>query len=355
MIGDFFTIQIRYSITGNKGDKIQIINQTDCFYICIDRIYQMNLQQLEYIIEVDKQRHFQKAAQACNVTQPTLSMMIKKLEEELGEVIFDRSKQPIVPTSIGEKIIAQARRILGETEQLKDLLHLEKGEISGNLRIGVIPTIAPYLMPSIFKQLSAKYSKLTLFVYEYTTETLIQKLKSGELDVGILATPLGISTLQESPIYYERYFLYVNEADANYHKSYILPEEIDTEKLWLLAEGHCLRNQILNLCELKKQSSGSNTLNYEAGSIETLIQLVDNNHGLTIIPELAVERLSERQQKQIKSFVDPIPVREISLVTHHSYVKERMIRVLKEAIIQSIPEKMRSKSAEINVLNPKKE
>ncbi len=310
----------------------------------------MNLQQLEYIIAVDNYRHFLKASQACNVTQATLSMMIKKLEEELNEVIFDRSKQPVVPTVIGEKIIAQSRRIISEANYLKEMLQQEKSEISGTLKVGIIPTVAPYLLPLFLKKMGNLYPKLSLYVYEFTTDALVQKLKSGEIDVGILATPLNIKSIQETPLYYEKYFLYVNENEPQFDKEFVLPQQLDMNKLWLLEEGHCLRNQILNLCELKKQNHLQHALNYEAGSIETLINLVDNNYGVTIIPELAAKKLTEKQQQQIRYFKPPTPVREISLVTHHQYVKERLIRVLKDAILSSIPQEMQNNN-EINILS----
>jgi LysR family transcriptional regulator, hydrogen peroxide-inducible genes activator len=304
----------------------------------------MNLQQIEYIIAVDNYRHFLRASQACNVTQATLSMMIKKLEEELNEVIFDRSKQPVIPTAVGEKIIAQARRIIGEANYLKEMLLLEKGEVSGTLKLGIIPTVAPYLLPLFLKKLANDFPKLSLSIYEFTTDTLVHKLKSGELDAGILSTPLNTKAIHEIVLYYEKFFLYVNENEPQYNKKYILPEHIDLNKLWLLEEGHCMRNQILNLCELKKKNPLKQAVNYEAGSIETLINLVDNNYGVTIIPELTAQKLSRRQQHQIKSFRGPAPVREISLVMHQPYVKERLLSVLKTTILSSIPKIMQQKS-----------
>ncbi|MFY9311192.1 MAG: LysR substrate-binding domain-containing protein [Bacteroidia bacterium] len=307
----------------------------------------MNLQQIEYIIAVDQHRHFLKASQACNVTQATLSMMIKKLEEELNEIIFDRSKQPVVPTLVGEKIIAQARRIQSEASYLKKMLHHEKGTVAGTLKLGVIPTVAPYLLPLFLKNFSQLYPKINLNIYELTTDLLVQKLKSGEIDVGILSVPLNITGVYEIFLYYEKYYLYVNENEIEYKKKYVLPRQIDLTKLWLLEEGHCMRNQILNLCQLKKQSQLNQALNYEAGSLETLIKLVDHNYGLTIIPELTVQNLTPKQKLQIRVFKDPCPVREIGLVTHHQHVKERLIRVLKEVILDSIPSEMQ------HIENPK--
>jgi LysR family hydrogen peroxide-inducible transcriptional activator len=301
----------------------------------------MNLQQLEYIIAVDTHRHFLKAAEACFVTQATLSMMIKKLEEELDVLIFDRSKQPVIPTEAGYKVITHARRILNETASLRDAVQIEKGIISGDLRIGIIPTIAPYLIPLFLKNYRSAFPKVNLHITEYTTEVIIEKLKSGQIDAGILATPLREKTIKEKPLYYEKYFLYINENEKGFDKKYVLPKHIDIERLWLLEEGHCMRSQILNFCELKKKQSQENNLHYEAGSIETLVNLVDNNYGVTVIPELAASRLGKDQVSRLRYFKDPEPVREISIVTHYEYVKERLIRTLKDTIMDIIPKEMK--------------
>ncbi len=310
----------------------------------------MNLQQLEYIIAVDTHRHFLKAADSCFVTQATLSMMIKKLEEELDVLIFDRSKQPVIPTEAGYKVITHARRILNEASSLRDAVQIEKGVISGDLRLGIIPTIAPYLIPLFLKDYRAAYPKVNLHITEYTTETIIEKLKSGQIDAGILATPLREKTIKEKPLYYEKYFLYVNENEKGFDKKYVLPKHIDIERLWLLEEGHCMRSQILNLCELKRKQSHDNNLHYEAGSIETLVNLVDNNYGVTVVPELAASRLSGEQKDRLRYFKDPEPVREISIVTHYEYVKERLIRTLKDSILEIIPKDMK-KQGKKNVID----
>ncbi|SFC96916.1 LysR family transcriptional regulator, hydrogen peroxide-inducible genes activator [Flexibacter flexilis DSM 6793] len=301
----------------------------------------MNFQQLEYLVAVDTHRHFAKAAESCFVTQATLSMMLKKLEEELDVILFDRSKQPVVPTAVGVKVITQARRILSEANQLKDIVLQEKGELTGELRVGIIPTVAPYLLPLFLKNFTEKYPKISLYIHEYTTANIIEKLKSGEIDVGILATPLHEKTIVETPLYYEQYFLYANENEADNDKKYIVPSDINLEKLWLLEEGHCMRSQILNLCELKRESAFYHKLHYEAGSIETLMNLVDSHYGITVIPELAAVRLSPAQQKQLRYFAPPSPVREISLVSHYQYVKERLVKALKNSILSAIPDKMK--------------
>jgi LysR family transcriptional regulator, hydrogen peroxide-inducible genes activator len=189
----------------------------------------MVLQQFEYIVAVDNHRHFSKAAEACFVTQATLSMMIKKLEEELNVIIFDRSKQPVVPTDVGEKVIAQARRILGETTKLNELVSNTKGEVAGELKVGIIPTIAPYLLPLMLNEFAQAYPKVSLFIHEYTTDNIIERLKTGQLDVGILATPLKEKTIKEQPLYYEKYFLYVNNNEKGFDKQFVLPKNIDID------------------------------------------------------------------------------------------------------------------------------
>jgi LysR family hydrogen peroxide-inducible transcriptional activator len=303
----------------------------------------MTLQQLEYVVAVDTHRHFVKAAESCFVTQATLSMMIKKLEEELDIIIFDRSKQPVVPTSVGYQIIAQARRVLGESAQLKNIVLQERGELVGDLKLGVIPTVAPYLLPLFLRVFTERYPKVNLYISEYTTAVITEKLKNGQIDVGILATPLNEKGVHEIPLYYEQYFLYVNPQEHGYDdKQYIVPSSIDIGRLWLLEEGHCMRSQMLSLCELKKQDNiiHAPKLHYEAGSIETLINLVDSHYGLTIVPELSAKHLRDSQKEQLRYFVSPVPVREISLVTHYQYVKERHVKALKQCILGIIPTEM---------------
>lgn len=300
----------------------------------------MNLQQLEYIIAVDTYRHFLQAAKKCFVTQATLSMMIQKLEEELGVKIFDRSKKPVKPTDIGKKIIAQARRISAESARIKELIKEEKGVVSGELRIGIIPTLAPYLLPLFLKKFVTDYPAVKLLISEYTTGTIIKRLKKGQLHAGILATPLKDASIKEQVLFYEKYFLYVNEKETGFNQQYVLPADIDINRLWLLEEGHCMRSQILNFCELKKQHEVNEQLHYEAGSIETLKNLVEKNFGITIIPELATHHLHTAQKKRLRYFKPPTPVREISIVIHREYVKDKLIAVLKDTIMSVIPKEM---------------
>lgn len=213
----------------------------------------MNLQQLEYIIAIDKYRHFVKAAEACFVTQATLSMMIKKLEEELEVKIFDRSKQPVVPTDIGEKIILQAKITLQHAQKIKELINEEQDKISGELRIGIIPTLAPYLLPLFLPSYLKNYPLVKIQISELTTEEIVQRLERNEIDAGILATPLENKILIEKPLFYEQFVVYASKEEQFRNKKYLLAEDIDVNRLWLLEEGHCLRSQVINLCELKSK------------------------------------------------------------------------------------------------------
>lgn len=300
----------------------------------------MNIQHLKYVLAVDTYRHFAKAAQKCFVTQPTLSMMIQKLEEELDVKIFDRSKQPVVPTEAGELIIRQAKIILQEANKMNLIVSELKGEIKGELKLGIIPTVAPYLLPLFLNSFLKKYPLLKIKITEITTQQIIDRLKNHNLDAGILATPLNNDSLNEQILYYEQFVVYASENEKLMKKKYLIPADIDTNHLWLLEEGHCLRSQVLNLCELRKKELETSNLEYEAGSIETLKKIVDINNGITILPELALKELSINDLKNVRHFKPQVPVREISIVTYHHYVKQRIIDVLKEEICKCVPQEM---------------
>jgi LysR family hydrogen peroxide-inducible transcriptional activator len=306
----------------------------------------MTLVQLEYIIAVDTWRHFAVAANHCFVTQPTLSMQIQKLEEELEVKLFDRSKQPVVPTETGAEIIEQARKVLAERNVLLENLQYKKGILTGELRIGIIPTLAPYLLPLFIQPFTKKHPGVKLIVNEMMTELIISRLREGKIDAGILVTPLQENGIREHILFYEEMMAYVSKKNAVYEKTYLLPQDIDPNKLWLLEEGHCFRSQIVNLCELKKISKESSHFEYEAGSIETLRRMVELNDGITIIPELATLDMPLRQTQLIRHFRRPVPMREVSLVVHRNYVKEKLIEVLKEEILQKVPEKIRKNKSQ---------
>ncbi|PWJ58328.1 LysR family hydrogen peroxide-inducible transcriptional activator [Dyadobacter jejuensis] len=304
----------------------------------------MNIQQLEYIIAVDNHRHFVQAATHCHVTQPTLSMMIRKLEDELQVKIFDRTKQPIVPTGIGRKIIDQAKVILRESGQLHEIARFYNGDLSGELRIGVIPTIAPYLLPFFVQPFIQQYPEIKLHISEMITDRILAELKMGNLDVGIVATNPEDDALTEIPLYAERFYVYTSEDTALFNKQYILPSDIEPNQLWLLEEGHCFRTQIQRLCEISRNSSFGHSFNYRSGSIETLMRMVDRNGGLTILPELALHDLSEERRLKIRRFQSPEPQRQVSLVFNREQVKSRLIDALKMGIMDAIPQSAEKQS-----------
>ena len=297
----------------------------------------MTLQQLEYIVAVEKYRHFAKAAESCHVTQSTLSMMIQKLEQELEINIFDRKTQPVEPTPIGVTLLAQAKVILYNAKQFKELALSEKEQESGKVTFGIIPTVAPYILPKLFNILQERNPNINLHVKEITTAEIINQLEKAEIDMALLATPLNNPNLLEIPIYYERFFAYVSPTEPLYN---IINEyemrHLPTDHLWILKEGHCLRNQVMRLCE---SESGFSTT-YEAGSIDTLVKIVDTNGGYTIIPELHIDFLSEKQKANVRPIVNPEPNREISLVVRNDYVKEKLLNVIARNISDTIPENM---------------
>lgn len=298
----------------------------------------MTLTQLEYIVALDTYRHFVLASEKCFVTQPTLSMQIQKLEEELDVKIFDRTKQPVIPTEIGASIIAQARITLREAGIIRQIIAEQKDNMTGEIRIGIIPTLAPYLLPQLFKNIREKYPQINLVIKETITEEIIQELKNNRLDCGIVVTPLKDSSIKEDIMFYEELFVYVSKKNALHHKKYVLPSEIDPNQLWLLEEGHCFRSQILNLCELRKYSNVN--FKYETGSIETLKRMVDKSDGITILPELAVMEFNDSQMKHVKRLKEPSPAREVSLVTHRDHLKTKLLKTLKDEILDIIPKTM---------------
>ncbi len=303
----------------------------------------MTLVQLEYIVAVDTYRSFVTAAEKCFVTQPTLSMQIQKLEDTLGVKLFDRSRQPVVPTEIGQSVIDQARVILAESDKLQEIISIHKKELAGELKVGVIPTIAPYLLPKIIMSFTAKYQKVQLHIWEYTTEQIVQKLKTGLLDCGILSTPLEDKSLSELPLFYEDFVVYASSASNLLRKENVKTKDINIDELWLLNEGHCMRNQVLNICA-QKSLNKTRLFEYNTGSVETLKRMVDLNTGLTILPELSLSDFSEDQMKRIRRFSSPVPVREISIVTHRNFLKRGIISALEREILDSIPQHMHQKN-----------
>ena len=303
----------------------------------------MTIVQLEYIVAVDTYRSFVLAAEKCFVTQPTLSMQVQKLEDTLGVKLFDRSKQPVTPTEIGIDIIQQARILLSESEKIKEIISDRQRELAGELKVGIIPTISPYILPKVIKGFIEKYPQVKLVVWEQTTEQIIQQLKLGTLDCGILSTPLRESALREIPVFYENFVAYASKNSALSKKKNITPDDIDMEEIWVLNEGHCMREQVLNICQRRKSTQGFRHFEYNTGSVETLKRMVEQNNGATILPELALADMSEKQMERVHYFKSPEPAREVSIVIQKNFLKRRMIEALKNEILELVPKRMRSK------------
>lgn len=303
----------------------------------------MTIVQLEYIVAVDTYRSFVVAAEKCFVTQPTLSMQVQKLEDTLGVKLFDRSKQPVTPTEIGVDIIQQARILLGESEKIKEIISDRQRDLSGELKVGIIPTISPYILPKVIKGFIERYPQVKLVVWEQTTEQIINQLKLGTLDCGILSTPLRESALKEIPVFYENFVAYASKNSKLSKKKNITPDDIDMEEIWVLNEGHCMREQVLNICQRRKATQGFQHFEYNTGSVETLKRMVEQNNGATILPELALADMSEKQMEKVRYFKSPEPAREVSIVIQKNFLKRRMIEALKNEILELVPKRMRSK------------
>lgn len=297
----------------------------------------MTLQQLEYIVAVDTHRNFGVAAEHCFVTQPTLSMMIQKLEDELGVRIFDRSKYRVAPTPLGELVIAQARKTLREAANVRELVRQERSQVAGDVRLGIIPTLAPYLLPLFLQSFLQQYPQVNIRLYEYTTDAMIEKIRQGLLDIALVVTPLEADDIAEFPLFYEPFYVYTSS--EAYGQQYLTADDIQPEELWLLEEGHCFRTQILRLCELRRQSSAQ--IEYAAGSIETLKHLVESGHGTTILPELATQNLVPAQRAMLREFAPPAPMREVSIVTHQNFVRNALRDAFIQCISQSLPPHIR--------------
>ena len=303
----------------------------------------MTLVQLEYIISLETHRHFAVAAEKCFVTQPTLSMQVQKLEDSLGVLIFDRKKHPIEPTPIGARIIEQARVILNESKRINELIVDEKHEIQGRVNIGIIPTLAPYLVPLFVSSLVEKHPKLSLNISEQVTDNLINSINKDQVDIGLLVTPLNDDNFIEKPLFYEAFQVYTSNHHKLFKENTIEPQKLATDGLWLLNEGHCFRNQSLNICNLKDPSKFTGRINYESGSLEALKRMVDRHGGFTLLPELNALGLSKDERLRLRSFKDPIPTREVSLVIKKSYPKNRLVQAVYNEIIENLPPIMTSR------------
>jgi LysR family hydrogen peroxide-inducible transcriptional activator len=297
----------------------------------------ITLTQLEYIVAVDTYRHFGKAAEHCFITQPTLSMQIKKLEEDLEIIIFDRSKQPLIPTDVGQRIIEQARVVLKQSDEINNIVKDHKNQVSGLLRVGIIPTLAPYLLPVFIGKYKKKYPNIFIKVVEQTTENIVELLNKDLIDVGILVTPLKEDKINEKPIFYEEMLIYANESHKLHKQKEITLHDIATPEIWLLSDGHCFRDQVINLCSFLGTTDSKLPFHFEAGSLETLMNIVDREGGITLIPELAKNGMYPQRLKNVKSFTNFKPLREVSLVYSRHFAKHKLINLLWREIREDIP------------------
>lgn len=304
----------------------------------------MTLQQFEYIIALDEHRHYVKAAEHCFVSQPNLTMQVKKLEEEVGVRIFDRDKKPLQPTEIGKEVIVRARQILRESRQLKEFVNHEKESLEGEYTIGIIPTLAPYLLPHFLPLFMKENPGVHLKIQELQTGQIISQLINGIIDIGLLVTPLNETSIKEIPVFYEPFLLYLPENHRFFSEKLMLAEDLDPSEVLVLDEGHCFREQALSICKSAKYSS-SIGFEYQSGSIEALRNLVKNGVGYTLVPELSV--INELNSIHVRRFTNPEPVREVSIVVHSSYIKESMITRLKETIQKVIPDRLLEKQSAV--------
>ena len=306
----------------------------------------MTLQQFEYVVALDEHRHYVRASEHCFVSQPNLTMQIKKLEEEIGVRIFNRDKKPLRPTVIGTEIILRARQILRETKQLKEFVNHEIESMEGEYTIGIIPTLAPYLLPYFLPLFMRENPRVHLKIQELQTSQIISQLENGIIDIGFLATPLNETSIKEIPVFYEPFLLYLPENHNFLNEKLMLVEDLDPSKVLVLAEGHCFREQALSICKGSKYGS-SIGFDYQSGSIEALKRLVQNGVGYTLVPELSV--INELNSVHIKRFTNPEPVREVSIVVHSSYIKESVIKRLKDTIQKVIPNRLFEKQSIVEI------
>lgn len=299
----------------------------------------MTLQQMEYIVAVDKYRHFAKAAESCGISQSTLSSLVQKLEIELDVTIFDRNSHPVKPTAVGEEIISRAKLLLFNAAQVKELVATRKGESVGKVSLGITSTVAPYLLPKMLKYLSANHPDIELHVEEARVSTLVSQLERGELDIALLATPLNNGDLLEIPVYQERLMAYVSPDEPIYNDPDLQTGRLPVESVWVLREGYCPNRGIFPFCNYRAARQAV----YEAGSVETLIKIVDENGGYAIIPELHVPLLRKCQQANVRVLTNPEPSREIAFVIHRNFVRERLLNILTDAIRMVIPPAMINK------------
>lgn len=293
---------------------------------------------MEYIVAVYRLRHFAKAAEYCNVTQPTLSSMVQKLEDELGVKLFDRSTQPITPTETGKAVVEQAWKVLVRARKIKEIVAERKHSTTGTFRLGILPTIAPYLLPRFLQSLNNAHPEMDMHVLEMKTDEIKRALVRGEIDAAVLVSLENMEHFVQTPLFYEQFLAYVSRNDRLFERQTIRTADLNDEFLWLLDEGHCFRDQLVKFCNLK--SARDSKAMYSLGSIETFMRMVENGNGVTFIPELALHQLNDSQRQLVRPFAIPIPTREVVLITTKTFIRHTILDILADTIKASVPKEM---------------
>ena len=295
----------------------------------------MTLQQLEYVVAVDKRHHFARAAEDCGVTQPTLSAMLAKLEAELGVKLFVRSSQQVITTDVGQLIVKQALKVLAASRRIPEIAAESRGSLSGTFRIGILPTVAPYLLPLFFPQLLREHPEMGVRVVEMRTAEVRRALDAGEIDAAIVVRLQELEGYNLTTLYYEQFLAYVSKSDPLYQRESIRSTDLRDEFVWLLDEGHCFRDQLVKFCQMR--SARSSKVAYSLGSIETFMRMVEMGRGITFIPELAVSQLTDEQRQLVRPFALPVPTREVVMMTTDSFVRQSVLNHVCAAIRQAVP------------------
>ena len=310
----------------------------------------MTITQLLYVLAVSEHKNFTKAAQNCHVTQPTLSMQVQKLEEELNVQIFDRTKKPIELTNVGKKIVNQAKNIVAEADRIADIVDQEKGFIGGEFKLGIIPTVMPTLLPMFLKTYVKRYPKVKLKIEELTTDEIINRLEEGNLDGAIAASPLNVDNIKERVLYYEPFVGYISPNHRLKFKIQIETSDLDINDMLVLEDGHCFRQGVLNLCKTKKEQELDN-FQLESGSIEMLVKLVNEGMGMTLLPYLNTLDLKDNEKENLRLFVNPSPAREVSLLYNKNELKIQIIDSIQQIISGIIRGAI--KFQDVKIISPK--
>ncbi len=297
----------------------------------------MTLAQCQYLVALDTHRHFGDAAAACDVTQPTLSGQLRRLEDELDVQLIDRSHQPVVPTATGERIVEQARRVLAARDRLQALAAEAQDRVTGTLRLGLLPTLSPYLLPLLLPAMEETHPEVTLELREWPTAQLLEALHDDVLDAALIATDEAGTNLHDHPLFTEPFVGYVAPSHRLSDREHLAPSDLAIDDLWLLSEGHCFRDQVLHVCG-RSRSGPQSSAQFESGSLETLVRLVRHSGGMTLLPQLATCHMSESEHDEfVIPFADPSPTRVVRLVTRRRH-KQRLVDAFVETLRDTLPD-----------------